>query len=62
MLDFWFSEKFIGDTYEKLIRYALKTCDAFMFVCCNYYNSGIYKKEVKPFVKDFQPLAIKTKA
>ena len=59
MLDFWFSEKFVGDTYNKLIRYSLETCDAFMFVCCNYYNSGIYKKEVKPFVKDFQPLAIK---
>ena len=48
-----------GEKYQAIIRYALETCDAFMFVCCYYYNSGIYKREVKPFVKELSPLSIK---
>lgn len=59
MIDFWGTEKFAGDTYRKLINYGLMSCDAFMFMCCDYYNSAIYKRRVKPFIKDFQSMAIK---
>lgn len=48
-----------GEIYEKLIEYAIRTTDAFMFVCCNYYNSKQYGKKTATMRRRLAPLSIK---
>lgn len=48
-----------GKIYEKLIEYAMQTTDAFMFVCCNYYNSKQYAQKAAKMRKQLAPLSIK---
>lgn len=57
MIDIYTEPK--DEIYEKLIDYALQTTDAFMFVCCNYYNGQKYSKKAAAMRKQLAPLSIK---
>ena len=32
------------EVYDKLLKYALKNCEAFMLVLCNYYKDPLYQE------------------
>lgn len=49
----------ICEKYNKLIDYAIKNSDAFMFVTCDFDKDINYKQKVIPFVKDLEPYIIK---
>jgi len=49
------------DVYERLIKYALKTSDAFMFVICNYGGDSLFEERILPFIKELEPLLIKNR-
>ena len=49
------------EVYDKLLKYALKNCDAFMLVLCNYYKDPLYQERVVQFEKKLEPLLIKSR-
>lgn len=49
------------EVYKKLIEYSVETCDAFMFVTCNYDENGDYKSNMDRYSEKFLPLMVKNR-
>lgn len=47
--------------YERFIKYAIDTCDAFMLLVGNYRQDPLFEQRMMPFLKKLDPLLVKTR-